>query len=205
VWWVTLLALVVIVRLLLFPVAQKAIKMNEQMLADQAKLKPNIDAIKEKYKDSNVQYQKTMALYKKHGINPMAPMLGCVPVLLQLPVLIAIFNLLGQEVKMQGATFLWVNDLSIPDQLFALPFTLPYFGSYFNLLPLLMSVTMVLTTNLGTSAVGDQKKSQMRSMTILAFFFFALFYSFPAGLVIYWMMSNIGQYLQQQVMARRTS
>lgn len=203
VWWVTLLVLVVIVRLLLFPVAQKAIKMNEQMLADQAKLKPHIDALKEKHNDPNVQYQKTMALYKEHRINPMAPMLGCLPVLLQLPILIAIFNLLGQEVKMQGATFLWVKDLSIPDQLFELPFVLPYFGGYFNLLPLLMSVTMVLTTNMGTTAEGDQKKTQMRSMTILAFVFFALFYSFPAGLVLYWMMSNIGQYIQQEVMARR--
>ena len=201
-WWISLLVLVFIVRILLFPMAQKAIKMNAQMMADQAKLKPLIDAIKEKHKDPTLQYQKTMALYKEHGINPMAPMLGCVPVILQLPILIAIFNLLGQEVKMQGATFLWVKDLAIPDQLFALPFTLPYFGGYFNLLPVLMSVTMVLTTNMGTPAEGAQKKSQMRSMSILAFVFFALFYSFPAGLVFYWMMSNIGQYAQQEIMTR---
>ena len=65
-----------------------------------------------------------------------------------------------------------------------------------------MSVTMVLTTNMGTPAEGAQKKSQMRSMSILAFVFFALFYSFPAGLVFYWMMSNIGQYAQQEIMTR---
>jgi YidC/Oxa1 family membrane protein insertase len=144
-----------------------------------------------------------MELYKAHDINPFAPVLGCVPVLLQLPILIAIFNLLGQEVKMQGASFLWISDLSIPDQLFALPFTLPYFGGYFNLLPILMSVTMVLTTNLGTPAEGDQKKSQMRTMIILAVIFFTLFYSFPAGLVFYWMMSNVGQFAQQEFMKRR--
>lgn len=202
-WWLTLLALVLIIRILLFPLAHRAIKMNEKMLADQAKLKPEIRAIKEKHKDPTLQYQKTMELYKAHDINPFAPMLGCVPVLFQLPILIAIFNLLGQEVKMQGASFLWISDLSIPDQLFALPFTLPYFGGYFNLLPVLMSVTMVLTTNLGTPAEGDQKKTQMRTMIILAVIFFTLFYSFPAGLVFYWMMSNVGQFAQQEFMKRR--
>lgn len=204
-WWVTLLVLTVLVRILLFPMAQKAIKMNAQMMADQAKLKPLIDAIKAKHPDAQVQYKKTMALYKEHGINPLAPMLGCLPVLLQLPILIAIFNILGQEIDMQGAHFLWIDDLSIPDQLFPFGFTIPYFGAYFNLLPLLMAVTMVLTTNLGTPAEGDQKKSQMRSMILLAALFFTLFYSFPAGLVLYWMMSNIGQYIQQEIVTKRVN
>lgn len=204
-WWVTLLVLTVLVRILLFPMAQKAIKMNAQMMADQAKLKPLIDEIKAKHSDAQVQYKKTMALYKEHGINPLAPMLGCLPVLLQLPILIAIFNILGQEIDMQGARFLWIDDLSIPDQLFPFGFTIPYFGAYFNILPMLMAVTMVLTTNLGTSAEGDQKKSHMRSMIMLAALFFTLFYSFPAGLVLYWMMSNIGQYIQQEIVTRRVN
>lgn len=204
-WWLTLLVLTVFVRILLFPMAQKAIKMNAQMLADQAKLKPLIDEIKAKHSDAQVQYKKTMELYKENGINPFAPMLGCLPIIVQLPILIAIFNILGQEIEMQGARFLWINDLSIPDQLFPLGFTLPYFGAYFNLLPLLMAVTMVLTTNLGTPAEGDQKKSQLRSMVLLAALFFTLFYSFPAGLVLYWMMSNIGQYIQQEIVTRRVN
>lgn len=201
-WWMTIVAFTVLIRIVLFPLAQKSIKMNAQMMADQAKLKPLIDEIKKKHRDASVQYEKTMALYKDHGINPFAPMFGCLPVLLQLPILIAIFNILGQEVTLQGARFLWVDDLSLPDRLFPLGVTLPYFGAYFNLLPVLMAITMVLTTNLGSPADGDQKKSQTRSMAVLAFIFFALFYSFPAGLVLYWMLSNLGQYAQQEVVTR---
>ena len=204
-WWMTIVAFTIMIRIVLFPLAQKSINMNAKMMADQAKLKPLIDEIKGKYKNAQTQYDKTMALYKEHGINPLAPLFGCLPVLLQLPILIAIFNILGQEVTLQGARFLWIDDLSLPDRLFPLGVTLPYFGAYFNLLPVLMAVTMVLTTNLGSPADGDQKKSQTRSMAVLAFIFFALFYSFPAGLVLYWMLSNLGQYVQQVITTRITA
>jgi YidC/Oxa1 family membrane protein insertase len=200
-WGLAILALAVVVRILIFPIAQVALKKNAKMVADQAKLKPLIKEVQEQYKGDLVKsHEATMAIYREHGINPHAVYGGCLPVLIQIPIFIALFNLLGQDIGLRGAGFLGIDDLSRPDQLFALGFTIPLMGSHFNLLPLIMAVSMVMVTNLATPPGADnaQKRSQNRNMSILAMVFFLLFYPFPSGLLLYWITSNLLQFLQQR-------
>jgi membrane protein insertase Oxa1/YidC/SpoIIIJ len=98
---------------------------------------------------------------------------------------IALFNLLGQDIGLRGASFLGIDDLSKPDQLFALGFTIPLFGSHFNLLPAMMAISMLMVTNLTSPPGADsaQKRSQNRNMSILATVFFVLYLPVSIGIV----------------------
>ena len=124
--------------------------------------------------------------------------------LIQLPIFIALFNVIGQAWELRGAGFLWIDDLSRPDRLFPFGFTIPLLGSYFNLLPVIMAGTQVLVSNLSSSPGADEKqlRSQRRGMLIMAILFMLLFYPFPSGLILYWTCSNLGQFVQQQIMVR---
>jgi YidC/Oxa1 family membrane protein insertase len=200
-WGLAILALAVVVRILIFPIAQVALKKNAKMVADQAKLKPLIKEAQARHKGDLVKsHESTMEIYREHGVNPHAAFGGCLPVLIQIPIFVALFNLLGQDIGLRGASFLGIDDLSKPDQLFALGFTIPLLGSHFNLLPVIMGVSMVMVTNLTTPPGADsaQKRSQNRNMSILAIVFFLLFYPFPSGLLLYWITSNLLQFLQQR-------
>ena len=200
-WGLAILALAVVVRILIFPIAQVALKKNAKMIADQAKLKPLIKEAQARYKGDVVKsHEATMEIYREHGVNPHAAFGGCLPVLIQIPIFVALFNLLGQDIGLRGASFLGIDDLSEPDQLFALGFTIPLLGSHFNLLPVIMGVSMVMATNLTTPPGADsaQRRSQNRSMSILAIVFFVLFYPFPSGLLLYCITSNLLQFLQQR-------
>ena len=200
-WGLAILALAVVVRILIFPIAQVALKKNTKMVADQAKLKPLIKEVQERHKGNLVKsHEATMKVYREHGVNPHAVFGGCLPVLIQIPIFVALFNLLGQDIGLRGVSFLGIDDLSRPDQLFALGFTIPLLGSHFNLLPAIMAVSMVMVTNLASPPGADtaQKRSQNRNMSILAIVFFVLFYPFPSGLLLYWITSNLLQFLQQR-------
>ncbi len=200
-WGLAILALAVVVRILIFPIAQVALKKNAKMVADQAMLKPLIKEAQARHKGDLVKsHEATMEIYREHGVSPHAAFGGCLPVLIQIPIFIALFNLLGQDIGLRGASFLGIDDLSRPDQLFALGFTIPLLGSHFNLLPAIMGVSMVMVTNLTFPPGADsaQKRSQNRNMSILAIVFFVLFYPFPSGLLLYWITSNLLQFLQQR-------
>ncbi len=204
-WGLAILALAVVVRILIFPIAQVALKKNAKMVADQAKLKPLIKEVQARHKGDLVKsHEATMEIYREHGVNPHAAFGGCLPVLIQIPIFIALFNLLGQDIGLRGASFLGIDDLSRPDQLFSLGFTIPLLGGHFNLLPAIMAVSMVMVTNLTTPPGADsaQKRSQNRNMSILAIVFFVLFYPFPSGLLLYWITSNLLQFLQQRYVNR---
>ncbi len=202
-WGLSIIALAAAVRVVTFPVAQVGLKQQARNTADQARLKPYIAEINEKYKDdARKKSEELMKLYKEHGINPFGAFKGCLWVVLQLPIFVALFNLLGQSFDLRGAGFLWISDLSEPDRLFPLGFDMPIIGSYFNILPLLMAATQVLVTQLSTPPAADAAEStqQKRMMFGLAVVFLLLFYSFPSGLVLYWMMANLGHLLQQSLL-----
>ncbi len=203
-WGVSIILMAVAVRLLILPFSHKATKSNNAMLAAQAELRPLIAEIEENHKgDYTMIHGETMKLYREHGINPYAPLKGCFWVLLQIPVFTALFNILGQAYELRGVSFLYIDDLSLPDRLFSFGFEIPFIGSHFNLLPVIMAATMVVTTGLGARPGADvrENRKQMRSMIFLAVVFFVLFYSFPAGLVIYWTTSNLVQFAHQKAVA----
>jgi YidC/Oxa1 family membrane protein insertase len=141
-----------------------------------------------------------MKLYKEHGVNPLG---GCLPMLLQMPILIALFTVFRSTIVFRGAPFmLWITDLSQPDQLFNFPFTIPLLGwSTFNVLPILMGATMIYQQK----TMSVQSPSQQKSfMYIMNGFFLVIFYSFPAGLNLYYTCFNVLTILQQKYMVHPT-
>ncbi len=124
-------------------------------------------------------------MYKEEGVNPMAGMAGCMPMLIQMPVFLALYQVLYNMVDLRMAPWvLWINDLSQPDALFMLPFSLPLIGSYFNLLPLIMAAATWFQSKMTPqSGMGGQMASMTTIMPIMMLFFL---YNMPSGLVIYW-------------------
>jgi YidC/Oxa1 family membrane protein insertase len=146
-------------------------------------------------KDPQKLNQEMMKLYKEHGVNPVG---GCFPMLLQMPVFIALFQVLSRTIELRRAPFmLWIQDLSSPDVIARLPFSLPFIGDSLSLLPILMGVAMFVQQKMQTT---DPKQAAMTYM--LPVVFTVLFFRFPSGLVLYWLVNNILTIGHQYLMVR---
>jgi YidC/Oxa1 family membrane protein insertase len=187
---VAIILLTLIVRTLFWPITHKSTESMKEM----QKVQPLVKEIREKYKDSPQKMnQEVMALYKEHKINPMA---GCLPILVQMPVFIALFTVLRSAVELRYAGFLWIADLSEPEGLFA--GAVPVIGSL-NILPLVMAGTMFWQQKL-TPSGGDPQQQKM--MMFMPFMMLFLFYSMPSALVLYWSVSQ-GVSIVQMLHSRR--
>jgi YidC/Oxa1 family membrane protein insertase len=156
-------------------------------------------AIKEKYKDDKQKQQQAMAeLWKKHKINPVG---GCLPLIVQIPVFIALFTVLRSAIELRFSKFLWISDLSEPEHLFNLGFSIPFLGEYFNLLPVLMAVTMWLQQKM-TPSTGDAQQQKMMAV-FMPIMIFVMLYNFPSGLILYWTTNQIATIVGQAVSRRR--
>jgi YidC/Oxa1 family membrane protein insertase len=167
-------------------------------------LQPRLAALKEKFgSDRRRLSEETMKLYKEAGVNPMG---GCLPMLLQMPVFIALFNVLSHAVELRGAPWIgWITDLSQQDILFKLPITLPLVGDNFSLLPLLMGGAMFAQSKLGGSPTGQPGNPMPPGFnTVLPIVFTFLFYKMPSGLVIYWIINTTLSVAQQYYIARES-
>ncbi len=197
---VTILILTVLVRLAFFPLANKQFA----SMAKMKKLQPQMEQLRERYKDDKVaQQQALMDLYKKEKVNPIA---GCLPILLQLPVFFALYKVLFITIDMRHAPFFgWIQDLSAPDptslfNLFGLlPFAVPEF-LHIGVWPLIMGITMWLQMQLNPQQ-PDPVQQQIFSWMPVVFTF--LLASFPAGLVIYWAWSNVLSLAQQYYIMKK--
>lgn len=152
-------------------------------------LQPKLKALKEKHaKDPQKLNKATMALYKEEGVNPMG---GCLPMLIQMPLLFALFQVFRSTIELRGAPFmLWITDLSAPDTLFEIG------GFPINILPLLMGISMLLQQRMTpTTGQAGQQKQMMYFMNI---FFIFIFYKFPSGLNLYYTLFNVLTILQQK-------
>lgn len=181
--WAIVLATVVI-NILLLPLRFSQIKSSQKMAA----LQPEMQVIQSKYKDlpardprKQKQNEELMALYKKHGINPMG---GCVPLLLQMPFFIAFFKVLSVAIELRGANWLWVSDLSQPE-------TLPI-----RLLPVGMLVTQVLMQKMTPVASPDPSQQKLM-MFLMPVMMTVMFYGASSGLVLYWLTGNVVGIVQQ--------
>ncbi len=175
---VAVILLTVLVRLLLWPLTLKSTQSMKRM----QELQPLVTQLREKYKDKPQKMnQEMMALYKEHKVNPMA---GCLPMLLQLPVFIALFTVLQSAVELRFASFLWIKDLSEPEGLLAglLPFSLSL-----NILPLVMTGLTVWQQKITPSSGDPQQQKIMMFMPVIFLF---LFYSMASALVLYWTVSQ---------------
>ena len=197
---VTILILTVLVRLAFFPLANKQFA----SMAKMKKLQPQMEQLRERYKDDKVkQQQELMDLYKREKVNPIA---GCVPILLQLPVFFALYKVLFITIDMRHAPFFgWIKDLSAPDptslfNLFGLlPFAVPEF-LHIGVWPLIMGITMWLQMQLNPQQPDPVQQQIFNWMPVLFTFLLA---SFPAGLVIYWAWSNVLSLAQQYYIMKK--
>ncbi len=204
-----IILLVLIVRVLLHPLTKKSQISMAKMSKAMAALKPQMDKIKEKYaNDKAAQQRETMKLYKEHG-NPMANMLGCLPMLLQMPIWIALYSGLNSEVALRHAAFLpfWITDLAAPDQLFSWKEPLWLIGNSFNLLPILVAVGMFLQTKFNPamasqSASPDQAQQQKMMKYMMPLMMLFIFFKAPSGLNLYIMASTMGGVLEQYFIRR---
>lgn len=198
-WGVAILCLTVIVRLLLFPLVQKGLREQAKMSQATGRLKPLIDKVNEKYKnDPQRKQQEVMKIYKENGVNPLGMFKGCLWMMIQLPIFIALYKLLYQSVDLRGAPFLWVTDLSQPDRLFVFKASILGYST-FNLLPFITAATQMLSSKFSIQPSNDPQQQQMQKMMVYMMPVFILFitYGFPAGLMLYWLISNAWQIVQQ--------
>jgi YidC/Oxa1 family membrane protein insertase len=137
-------------------------------------------------------------------VSPFAGLKPLLIVLIQLPILIALFHVLGTAFELRNAPFLWIETLAEPDKLFSFGFNIPFLGNYFNLLPVLMSVFTLLSFKLAPAPTTEDKDKGMQNLFLLGMtlMFFFLFYSFPAGLVLYWTFANVFHVVQHRLMVK---
>lgn len=181
---VAIILLTILLRILTYPLTQYSMKSMKRMSA----LAPQMREIQEKFaNDSSRMQQEVMALYRRTGTNPVAAMGGgCLPMLLQMPFMVALYFALQSSIELRHAPFLfWIDDLSAPEDLFSV------FGLPVRVLPLLMGASMVLQQYL-TPSTGDAQQAQQRQMMMMmSVMFVFMFYQFPSGLVLYWLVSNV--------------
>ncbi len=177
---VAIIILTILVRVVTAPLTVKQMRSMERMRA----LSPKLKEIQAEFAgDRQKQSEKQMALYKSEGVNPLG---GCLPMLLQFPVFIGLFYALRSTIQLRQAPFFgWIDDLSVPESLFEIP----GLGVPFRVLPLIMGASMVLQQRI-TPTQADPAQAKMM-MTVMPIMMTVIFYQFPSGLVLYWMVSNI--------------
>jgi YidC/Oxa1 family membrane protein insertase len=191
---IDIILLTILIKILFFPLTQKSMASMRKM----QELAPIMNKIKEKYKDDRTRMnQEMMALYKTYKINPMS---GCFPMLLQIPVFIALYKGLLVAIELRHAPFLlWINDLSAPEHLWDIAvagYTIPI-----RLLPLLMGISMFVQQKMTPAAGMDP--TQQKVMMFLPVIFTLMFWGFPTGLTVYWLVNNLLSIGQQLIHNRQ--
>ena len=188
---IAIILLTILVRL--WPLTHKSTVGMKKM----QELQPKMQEIQAKFKDNPQRLQQeTWALYREKKVNPMS---SCLPMLIQIPVFIALFNVLRSAVELRYAPFLWISDLSEPEALFASWF--PFGG--LNLLPILMAVSTGLQSAF-TPTAGDKSQQKMM-MVFMPLMMLVMFYSFPSALSLYWFLSNLFSIVQMWLIRRQTA
>lgn len=196
-WGVSIIIMTILLKLVLFPLTKKSSVSTLKMQA----LQPRMKEIQDKYKGQPEKLNAEMSkLYQETGYNPLS---GCLPMLIQFPLIIAMYNLFNNYFEFRGAMFIpgWIPDLSVGDSVYTLGFDLPFLGSKIRILPIIYVISQLLfgkITQAGNSGAnnGMQMKIMMYGMPL---FFFFIFYNAPSGLLLYWTVSNILSLGQQLI------
>ena len=200
-WGWSIIVLSLVMKLLLMPVSLLTLKLQRSVSKNQTLLAPKLAKIKQQYKGEQA-HNEMMAAHKELGITPFYSLKPLFSNFIQIPILVAIFNTLGEMSELEGQAFLWIQDLSVPDTLFNLGFAIPLLGSGFNLLPILMTLITLMSTIFYQNkwAPESETRKQKINLYLMAFAFFVLFYPFPAAMVLYWAMANVLQFVQQKAL-----
>ena len=206
---IVIIILVFCIRLAMHPITKK----SQISMMHMQKLAPKAEEIKKKYANNKAELNKqVMALYRKHGASPI---MGFLPMLVQMPIWIALYSAIYASIDLRGAAFLpvWITDLSAPDMLFKFPgFKLPFFGEYFNLLPIMMGFAFYLQQKLmphqkpsaaASSPQAQQQQQMQKMMQVMMPLMFPFFlYSAPSGLNLYIMASTFAGVIEQYIIRK---
>ncbi len=184
-----ILLLTIFIKIIISPLTYKSYLSMAKMRV----LKPEIDAINEKYpkqEDAMKKQQATMELYKNAGVSPLG---GCLPLLIQLPILIAMFRFFPASIELRQESFLWADDLSAYDSILSLPFKIPFYGDHVSLFTLLMALSIVLSTKLNSANTSGsaQMPGMKMMMYMMPVFMLVWFNNYSSGLSYYYLMSNL--------------
>jgi len=185
----------VFIKALVYPLTHKSYVSMKRM----QELQPQIAALREKYKgEQQTVNRKVMALYKQSGVNPLG---GCLPILLQMPLLFSLFIVFRSTIELRGAPFFWwIGDLSAQDVVLTLPFSIPLYGANVCILPVLMGATTFLQQKM-SSAQATQQQAMM--LYIMPVFMTLIFNQFPSGLNLYYTVFNVLSMVQQKFLVNR--
>lgn len=194
---IIILLLTIFIKLIIFPFTFKSFKSQAKMRV----LAPEIKEINEKYPDqadAMKRQQETMALYSRVGASPFS---GCLPMLLQMPVLIAMFSFFPSAIELRGQSFLWAHDLSAPDSVLTLPFTIPFYGNHVSLFCLLMTIVNIVYMRV--SMQSQPQNQSMPGMKVMMYFmpvmFLFIFNDYASGLSYYYLLSLFITILQTYI------
>jgi YidC/Oxa1 family membrane protein insertase len=195
---IIILILTVLIKVVLFPLTFK----SYQSTAKMAVLKPKVDELGKKFpkkEDAMKKQQATMELYKRAGVNPMG---GCLPTLLQMPILFAMFRFFPVSIELRQESFLWATDLSTYDSILNLPFMIPWYGDHVSLFTILMTVSTILTMKMSGTTPGADQPGMKYMMYLMPVMFMFILNSFSAGLTYYYFLANVITYLQNIISKR---
>ncbi|MBI9033821.1 MAG: membrane protein insertase YidC [Bacteroidales bacterium] len=202
---IIILILTILLKIVLFPIAYKTYLSSAKMRV----LKPEIEEITAKYpkpEDSMKKQQATMKLYKQAGVNPMA---GCVPMLLQMPILIALFRFFPASIELRQQAFLWAEDLSSYDAIISwtghIPFITDTIGNHISLFTLLMTISTIIYTKVNTEMMGagnQQMPGMKMMMYLMPIFFFGFLNNYASGLSYYYFLANVITFSQMYLIRK---
>ena len=187
-----ILILTILIKIVLFPLTFKSYQSTAKMQV----LKPLVDELAKKFpkqEDALKKQQATMDLYKRAGVNPMG---GCLPMLLQMPILFAMFRFFPVSIELRQEPFLWATDLSTYDSILTLPFTIPLYGSHVSLFTILMTVSTLLTMKMQGTSPGSDQPGMKLMMYMMPIMFMFILNNFSSGLTYYYFLANILTYFQ---------
>lgn len=193
---VAIIVLTIILKIVLWPLQKTSSESTAKMNA----IAPEVNALKEKYPDNpQKQNLELSKLYKENGIKPLG---GCLPLLIQFPILIAFYGLLNRHIELRGAMFIpgWIPDLSLPDTVAVLGFNIPLLGNEVHLLPIIYTASMIFSmkyTQTSSPSDASQKGTMFVMTWAMPIFFFFILYNAPSGLLLYWTTQNALSIVQQ--------
>lgn len=198
-WGWAIIVMTIIIKLLFWPLTAKASESQKRMQKISAPMKE----LQEKYKDNPQKMQMEVSkLFRENKVNPAA---GCLPIFIQMPIFLGLFFMLRAAAELRFAEFLWITDLSEPERLLHWGINIPFLGEYFNILPILMGITMFVQMSLTPIPTGADEMQQMQAkmFKFLPFIFLFMLYGFSSGLVLYWTVQNVLSILQTKLVNRK--
>ena len=199
-WGLSIIFLAFVMRIILFPVTLLTIKQQYKVSITQSQLEPKLIEIKKNY-DGEEAHNLIMQAHKDEGVTPFYSIKPLLFTLIQIPFLIVIFNVLGEMSSLSGQSFLWITDLSLPDNIGMLPISIPLFGNVISLLPIVMLLLGLIFAYLLKNNVVNEEilRKKKINLYLMAICFFILFYPFPSSMLLYWIAAMLLQFMQERI------